>query len=99
MSSACTLQAGDYWYGLAVSAYGIGAAVGTLIAGGHTFRWPLPRILLVATPCYAFTAVLGVLAEAHAVVCDAEIMRTRLEGVVEDSLDRVVDAGVDAVGG
>jgi MFS family permease len=58
-----TLQAGDYWYGLAVSAYGIGAAVGTLIAGGHTFRWPLPRILLVATPCYAFTAVLGVLAE------------------------------------
>lgn len=58
-----TLQAGDYWYGLSVSAYGIGAAVGTLLAGGHQFSWPLPRILLVATPFYAATCALGVLAE------------------------------------
>lgn len=58
-----TLEAGDYWYGLSVSAYGVGAAVATLIAGGHQFRWPLPRILTVAAPFYALTAALGVVAE------------------------------------
>lgn len=56
------LQSGSYWYGLSISAYGVGAAMATLVAGGHEFRWGLPRILVVAAPCYALTAALGVVA-------------------------------------
>lgn len=57
-----TLSAPDYWYGLSVSAYGIGTAVATLWFGGRRFRWSLPAILLAAAPCYALAAVVGVIA-------------------------------------
>ncbi len=60
-----TLEAPDYWYGLSVSAYGIGAALATLAFGGRRFRWSLPAILLAAAPCYAITAVVGVAAHVE----------------------------------
>ena len=54
------LAVSEVWYGLAISAYGIGAAVGTAWAGGRSFSWSLPRVLLVAAPVYAVFCGLGV---------------------------------------
>lgn len=47
------LEVGGYWFGLSVAGYGIGTVLGLAWAGSRTFRWPLPRILLVAAPFYA----------------------------------------------
>lgn len=55
-----TLDAAEYWYGLSVSGFGIGAAAATLVFGGRRFRVSLPVLLLVATPVYAATCAAGV---------------------------------------
>lgn len=57
-----TLDAPEYWYGLSVSAYGIGAALAVFAFGGRRFRWSLPAILLAAAPAYAAACVVGVIA-------------------------------------
>lgn len=57
------LAVDEIWYGLAISAYGIGAAIGAAWAGGRSFSWPLPRVLLVASPVYAVFCGFGVLFE------------------------------------
>lgn len=57
------LAVDEVWYGLAISAYGIGAAIGAAWAGGRSFSWPLPRVLLVAAPVYAVFCGFGVLFE------------------------------------
>ena len=56
-----TLAVDEIWYGLAISAYGIGAAIGAAWAGGRSFSWPLARVLLVAAPVYATFCGVGVL--------------------------------------
>lgn len=53
------LDAADYWYGLAIAGYGIGSALGLAIAGSRNLPWPLPRIILVATPFYAIACAIG----------------------------------------
>lgn len=53
------LDAADYWYGLAIAGYGIGSALGLAIAGSRPLPWPLPRIIVVATPCYAIACAIG----------------------------------------
>lgn len=60
---ADTLQAPDYWYGLSVSAYGIGTAAATLIFGGKRFTMPLPALLLAAAPVYAASCAVCVVAD------------------------------------
>jgi predicted MFS family arabinose efflux permease len=57
-----TLGEAEYWYGLSVAAYGTGAALGTLLFGGRSFRLSLPALLLIASPTYAVTCALGVVA-------------------------------------
>jgi MFS family permease len=56
-----SLAVDEIWYGLAISAYGIGAAIGAAWAGGRSFSWPLPRVLLVTAPIYAAFCGVGVL--------------------------------------
>ncbi|MFA9563639.1 MAG: MFS transporter [Acidimicrobiales bacterium] len=56
-----SLAVDEIWYGLAISAYGIGAAIGAAWAGGRSFSWPLPRVLLVVAPIYAAFCGVGVL--------------------------------------
>ncbi len=53
------LDVAEYWYGLAIAGYGIGSAVGLGLAGSRTFTWPLPRIIVVATPFYAVACAIG----------------------------------------
>ncbi|MEM9133806.1 MAG: MFS transporter [Actinomycetota bacterium] len=53
------LEAADYWYGLAIGAYGVGSAVGLGLAGSLTIRLPLPRIIVMATPFYAVACAIG----------------------------------------
>ncbi len=55
------LGAAEVWYGLAISAYGVGAAIGAAWAGGRSFTWSLPRVLVVAVPIYAVLCGVGVL--------------------------------------
>ncbi len=55
-----TLAVDEVWYGLAISAYGIGAAIGAAWAGGRSFSWPLSRVLFVAAPVYATFCCVGV---------------------------------------
>lgn len=52
-----------FWYGLALSAWGIGTAAGTLIFGGRRFTMPIGRILLLATPVYAACCAVSVAVE------------------------------------
>jgi MFS family permease len=58
-----TIDAADYWYGLSISAYGIGSASATLLFGGRRFTMSLPGVLLIAAPVYAATCALCVVAE------------------------------------
>ena len=58
-----TLDAPDYWYGVSVSAYGIGTAAATLVFGGKRFTMSLPAVLLAAAPVYAATCALCVVAD------------------------------------
>ena len=62
------LGADGFWYGAAISAFGIGSAVGLGLAGGHTFLLPLPRIILIATPFYAVACAIGGAVEWPAVL-------------------------------
>ncbi len=62
------LDAAGYWYGLAIGAFGIGSAVGLGLAGGHSFRMSLPRIILFATPLYAVACAIGAAVEWPAVL-------------------------------
>ncbi len=55
------LDAGDYWFGLSVSGYGIGAATGLVFVGGRSFTSPMPQIMLRSAPFYALSCGLGVL--------------------------------------
>lgn len=57
------LGVSDYWFGITISAYGIGSAIGLGFAGSYTFRMPLPRIILVATPLYAVACAIGAAVE------------------------------------
>ncbi len=58
------LDVSEAWFGIAVSGYGIGSVLGLALAGGRNFRWPLPRILVVATPIYALACGLSAAVEA-----------------------------------
>ena len=58
-----TIDAADYWYGLSISAYGIGSASATLVFGGRRFTMSLPGVLLLAAPVYAATCAVCVVAE------------------------------------
>ena len=62
------LEAPDYWYGLAIAAYGIGSATGLAVAGSRKLDWPLPRIIVVATPFYAVACAIGGAVEWPAVL-------------------------------
>ncbi len=62
------LDAADYWYGLAVAGYGIGSAIGLAVAGSRELPWPLPRIIVVATPFYAVACAIGGAVEWPAVL-------------------------------
>lgn len=62
------LEAADYWYGLAIAGFGLGNATGLTIAGSRTFSWPLPRIIVVATPFYAVACAIGGAVEWPAVL-------------------------------
>ncbi len=62
------LEAAGYWYGAAISAFGIGSAVGLGLAGGHVFSMSLPRIILIATPFYAVACAIGGAVEWPAVL-------------------------------
>ncbi len=55
------LDAGGYWYGLSVSAYGIGASAGLLIVGGITFKTSLPKVMVASAPAYALSCGICVL--------------------------------------
>lgn len=57
------LAAGGYWYGLSVSAYGIGTAAATLVFGRRHFTMSLPAVLLMAAPAYAATCAVCVIAD------------------------------------
>lgn len=57
-----TLRLPEYWYGISVSAYGVGAAGATLVFGGRQFQMSLPAVLLAAAPVYALTCALCVAA-------------------------------------
>ncbi len=57
-----TLDAPDYWYGLSISCYGIGAASGLALFGGRRFTLPLPTVLVLSAPVYAVCCAVGVLA-------------------------------------
>ena len=54
------LRAADYWYGLSISAYGIGAALGLLLVGGVAIRRSVPSVMLASAPCYAITCAVCV---------------------------------------
>ena len=56
-----SLRVDDYWYGLSVSAYGIGAAGGLLLVGGRSIAMTPPRVILATAPLYALGCGLGVL--------------------------------------
>ncbi len=58
------LDVSGSWFGLAVAAYGIGAALGMGIFGGADLRLPLPVIIVLATPIYAVSSAIGVMFEA-----------------------------------
>jgi len=58
-----TLAADGYWYGLSVSAYGIGTAAATLVFGRRHFTMSLPAVLLMAAPAYAATCAVCVIAD------------------------------------
>lgn len=53
------LGAPDYWYGLAIGAFGIGNVVGLFVAGGMNFSMPLPRIALLGAPVYSVACAFG----------------------------------------
>ena len=53
------LDAADYWYGLAIGAFGIGNAVGLGVAGSRSLTMPLPRIALIGAPIYAVCCAIG----------------------------------------
>ncbi len=57
------LDVSGSWFGLAVAAYGVGAAVGMGIFGSVHFRMPLPVIILLAAPIYALSSGIGVVFE------------------------------------
>ena len=57
------LEVGGYWYGLAIAGYGLGTILGLLWAGRRTFNWPLPRIVLTATPIYAVACGISAVVE------------------------------------
>jgi MFS family permease len=54
------LQVRDVWYGISIGAYGVGALLGLVWAGGRTFRMPLPSIMRRAIPIYAAFAAVAV---------------------------------------
>ena len=58
-----TLDAPEWWFGLAIAGYGIGATVGIGWAGSRTWSIPLPKLLLILAPIYAVCCALGVIAE------------------------------------
>ncbi len=58
------LDVSGSWFGLAVAAYGVGAALGMGMFGGFHFRLPLPVIIVLAAPLYAVAAGIGVMWEA-----------------------------------
>ncbi len=62
------LEAADYWFGVAVAGYGIGSALGLGVAGSRDISWPLPRIIIVATPFYAVACAIGAAVEQPAVL-------------------------------
>ena len=62
------LDAADFWYGLAIAAYGIGSAVGLAMAGSMQLRFPLPRIIVMATPFYAVACAIGAAVASPAVL-------------------------------
>lgn len=62
------LEAPEYWYGLAISGYGVGSAVGLGVAGSRNLSWPLPRIIVAATPLYAVACAIGGAVEWPAVL-------------------------------
>lgn len=53
------LDAADYWYGIAIGAFGLGNAVGLGIAGSRAITMPLPRIALIGAPVYAVCCAIG----------------------------------------
>lgn len=58
------LEVSGAWFGIAVAGYGIGSVVGLGWAGGRQFRWPLPKVLVVATPIYAVCCGISAAIEA-----------------------------------
>jgi NRE family putative nickel resistance protein-like MFS transporter len=56
------LGVSDAWYGLSIAAYGSGATLGLVWAGGRTFRLSLATILVISAPVYALCSALGVVA-------------------------------------
>ncbi len=58
-----TLEAPEWWFGLAIAGYGIGATVGIGWAGSRTWSMSLPNVMLTLAPIYAACCVLGVIAE------------------------------------
>ncbi len=53
------LDAADYWYGIAIGAFGFGNAIGLGIAGSRAITMPLPRIALIGAPVYAVCCAIG----------------------------------------
>lgn len=54
------LESPDYWYGLSISAYGIGAALGLLLVGGMAIRRSVPNVMLASAPVYAISCAMCV---------------------------------------
>lgn len=57
------LEAPEWWFGLAIAGYGIGATLGIGWAGSRTWTASLPKVLLTLAPIYATCCVFGVLAD------------------------------------
>lgn len=57
------LDAPEWWYGLAIAGYGIGATLGIGWAGSRNWTMSLPRVLLTLAPIYATCCIIGVIAD------------------------------------
>ena len=91
------LDVPEYWYGLAISAFGLGSAGGLAIAGRYQYRWPLPRIIVVATPFYALACAIGGTVDQPAVLAVSWFIWGLLLGpefVVSETflINRIADA-------
>ncbi len=53
------LDAADYWYGLAIAAFGVGNAAGLAVAGSMNLTVPLPRLALLGAPVYTICCAIG----------------------------------------